>query len=343
MKQYIIPVVLISLAGCATPRDKILTAEKQTPILSTIEAYEDGYRQCASYGWDCGEFKSLAAKDVRFECLYRGSTSKYASDSCILYRRNSGISADDSKVMFFNYSKYLPENSDIKTDDDFLDLVKKKDFVDRDLHGCERVDCANYTKQECKDITAATKIKCRLNKESILQTYINGGLSEQNAKVKAEKERKEKREQEKKAEEEARLADCTQAAEKARARKKEIMKALGVSSLTKIRGKVVDFASNGVFVEGGCNGIGGVMAFFGVDECDSQRKFIYGSTNYVSGQSFDAEYIYIPSGTYKYTTVTGATNSVPAYKQTKYKLSEIDYFKYMKDSSHVCTLGETMN
>lgn len=82
---------------------------------------------------------------------------------------------------------------------------------------------------------------------------------------------------------------------------------------------VVDFASNGVFVSG-------------------HRYFIYTKdTDYATNEEFRGEgLIYEKVGNYKYTTITGATRSVPAYKATSHKISEINPKTYLKNKNLSC-------
>lgn len=60
------------------------------------------------------EVTPLLTQDIRFDCVYEHSTT----DECILYRRKTR----PSMLCYFNYLKYLPENSEIKSELDFLRL-----------------------------------------------------------------------------------------------------------------------------------------------------------------------------------------------------------------------------
>jgi hypothetical protein len=144
-------------------------------------------------------------------------------------------------------------------------------------------------------------------------------------------------------------ADCKQAKDKRDARVKEIKIALGLDTNEKnlfmnIEGKVVDFAKDGIFISNTCadpytaglmfGQFGAVVAM----NCTEERRFIYTSnTDYANNAKFDNKgLVYHKAGNYKYTTITGATNSVPAYKETKYKASEIDIKTYLKDKTFEC-------
>lgn len=128
------------------------------------------------------------------------------------------------------------------------------------------------------------------------------------------------------------LADCEQAVQKAIDRRKFINKdshylfKAGVypnkKGLLQVynNAKVVDFASDGVFLQVG-----------------SFRAFIYTkNTDYASGETFKADVIYEKVGNYKYTTLWGGTNSVPAFKATQYKISEINPKHYLRNKKLSC-------
>lgn len=88
---------------------------------------------------------------------------------------------------------------------------------------------------------------------------------------------------------------------------------------------VVDFAKEGVMV-----------ADFNPS---GTRRFIYTQdTDYATRERFRNKdmVLYKRDGNYRYTTVTGATNAIPAYRATKYKLSDINYETYMNDKSTRC-------
>ena len=77
--------------------------------------------------------------DIRaLDCFIRNSSS-YNSDECILFRRNTE-ERQDSVVKFFDYKRFLPENSSIKTDDDFLCLVKKYKKYKNKLEDCYKIN-----------------------------------------------------------------------------------------------------------------------------------------------------------------------------------------------------------
>lgn len=103
----------------------------------------------------------LAEKDIDFGCLREWDSKEYYnSDKCIVYRRN----IHDTSVDYFDYKRFLPKNSNIKTDDDFRNLVKYHNTISK----CDTMSQATTTeKQECRDKIrentirmATTGIKC---------------------------------------------------------------------------------------------------------------------------------------------------------------------------------------
>lgn len=175
-------------------------------------------------------------------------------------------------------------------------------------------------------------------------------------KIDINKEKNEKLEQKRKAQEQERkekahqehLADCKQAQKKAKDRKQEIEQELGKEVVFKgISGKIVSVTSKGVFVENDCyekykqaeavsmvNDYWGNWAYMGAATCRENRRFVYtDNDDYLVDHTFSSPYLFVSMGGYKYTTLGGKT-SVPAYKETKYKTSEIDYQTYLNDKSN---------
>ncbi len=175
-------------------------------------------------------------------------------------------------------------------------------------------------------------------------------------KIDINKEKNEKLEQKRKAQEQERkekahqehLADCKQAQKKAKDRKQEIEQELGKEVVFKgISGKIVSVTSEGVFVENDCyekykqaeavsmvNDYWGNWAYMGAATCRENRRFIYtNKDNLFVDHKFSSEYLFVPMDGYKYTTL-GGTTSVPSYKETAYKVSEIEYETYLKDKSN---------
>ena len=143
------------------------------------------------------------------------------------------------------------------------------------------------------------------------------------------------------------IADCEQAVAKALENKKSISDReikvfnsgtvfLGADNLFaftdyKTKFRVVDFASDGIFVEA-------VEFFLHYPDDVKGKYFIYTSdTDYATNEYFkDTNTVYEKVGNYKYTTITGATNSVPAYRATSLKVSEINPKTYLKNKKLSC-------
>ena len=247
------------------------------------------------------------AETNSLECLYLEENS----DECIIYRRNH--KKEDSKVNFFDYKRFLPKNSNIKTDEDFLHLFKIYNKNKEEEQACYNEIQSNtlsyYEKQE--------KYKYCLKKdetiEKILKDYIYDGIL---------KEKKQEKEQEiaQQKKEKSYIEDCKNAEKKA----EEYMKSIPSEGFMILEyTHVVDLAKDGVFVEGPYGGL---------------RVFVYTKdTEYATGESFRSNGVfYKQNGYYKYTTITGATNSVVAFVPTKYKVDKADYEYYLKNKDLTC-------
>ena len=162
--------------------------------------------------------------------------------------------------------------------------------------------------------------------------------NQKQAEIAEQKKQAEKQEQkkQKKAKEQAQLleniADCEQAVQKAT----EARKAIGDKKLYIFKdgvfvdndgfldffdvSLVVDFANDGVFVGSG------------------HDYFIYTKNqDYATRERFkENDVIYERVGVYKYTTVTGGVNSVPALRATKHKVDEINPKYYLKNKNLDC-------
>lgn len=240
------------------------------------------------------DYTVVAEQNVNLQCVY--------SESC-----NTKYSASDSSVCFFDYKKYLPENSEIKTDSDFLALASK------------------YSK--------ASGTYGKIEKE--LSAFINGGMSAE----KQESKRKEEVAKKKRQQDTINISDCEQAYKKALQKTKNLPDGFyimtdsnsdygrlkvnknGLCSQFMDSGTptVSDFASKGVFVS-------------------RNTLFMYtNDTDYATGEAFrHNNFVYKKTGNYRYKTVTGATRSVPAYERTTIKNYELSPLYYLKNKNLVC-------
>ena len=130
------------------------------------------------------------------------------------------------------------------------------------------------------------------------------------------------------------IEDCKQAYLKARQKAREYAKENNLKGLKRFSyAKVVDFANDGIMIE---------------DRYTNGRVFIYtDDQEYATGEDFRGDFLYQKVGYYKYRTVMGNTNSIPAYKATEYRVAEIDKIgsmdTYLKDKSLPCCLCDHGN
>lgn len=265
-----------------------------------------------------------------------------SGDKCKIFRRNNKTS---SNICYFNYKKYLPEGV-ANSEKEFLVLYNKfEEIFTRDdsnkASACEyNNDLTQLEKQQCNE---------KARKDFTVWAMSGGAKKQINNEIKqAQIAEQKKKEQQAiaKAKTEAQKADCKQAKEKAQKRLEQIKTALGMKSNEKnlrysLIGKVVDFADNGIIISTDCSGIwanGWMFGTFGTlmaANCEEERTFVYTkNTDYATNEKFNNKgLLYKKVGNFRYTTVTGATMSIPAYRETPYKASEIDYKTYLKDKS----------
>jgi len=136
------------------------------------------------------------------------------------------------------------------------------------------------------------------------------------------------------------IADCEQAVAKAAEKRKSISEeddllyfgtiTVDKDGLLEDRSgyQVVDFASNGVFIQQS-----GLLSLI-----SSKRYFVYTQDkDYATNESFRTHNkIYKRAGNYKYSTLLGGTNSIPAFKATTYKVSDIAPKTYLKNKNLSC-------
>lgn len=115
--------------------------------------------------YDCWK-KSLRRQDVNYKCLDKHNTK----DECILYRRNNNIT---SELNFFDFKRFLPSGSKIKTETDFKMALT---YYETNTKACnEQNEKTTQEKQACRnkvvnDVRAFSKYGARscgtvLNKE----------------------------------------------------------------------------------------------------------------------------------------------------------------------------------
>ncbi len=183
MKIYKFILTVLILTGCVSTETKIQNAqlfatelENKKDVLQVIEVYNNIFVSCfakdgadnfyslqkkCKYGYEyrdnprlfCDEFaiNALVEQDVKLGCLIENWTSKeyYDSDECIIHRRG----ANDSRIAYFDYKRFLPVNTKIHTDAEFLSLVEYY----AKMSDCDKLENATtIEKQECKNNIAET-------------------------------------------------------------------------------------------------------------------------------------------------------------------------------------------
>lgn len=112
---------------------------------------------------ECIQQQELAEPGTDFKCinqLYKNE-KYYKSDKCILYRRD----LKKSDVNYFDYKRFLSDDSPIKTDADFLKLVEYYNKID----DCDKkIEATTDEKTVCKDtiknntrMMANHKVNCK--------------------------------------------------------------------------------------------------------------------------------------------------------------------------------------
>lgn len=162
--------------------------------------------------------------------------------------------------------------------------------------------------------------------------------NQKQAEIAEKKKQAEKQEQkkQKKAKEQAQLlediADCEQAVQKAT----EARKAIGDKKLYIFKDGV--FVDNDGFLDEFSDRIVVDFANDGVFVGRDHDYFIYTKNqDYATRETFkENDVIYERVGVYKYTTVAGGINSVPALRATKHKVDEINPKYYLKNKNLNC-------
>lgn len=204
MKNLIAMTLILLCTGCTTMKtyneraelfSNALYAEKD-PIL-VIEAYKNEYHcptpdddtglQLAAwtYGfpfklgyeivdefmdfgteemYQCTKRNLLIEPNIKLECTKKSGYNEYFdnSDECVLYRRSPEY--HESKVGYFDYKRFLPEKSPIKTDESFLKLVEKYNHISdcekqKETTTAEKEACREKIKNEIR-LLATRTVKC---------------------------------------------------------------------------------------------------------------------------------------------------------------------------------------
>lgn len=112
------------------------------------------------------------------------------SDKCILARRI----IPQTKIGYFNFKKYLPTNSVIKTEEQFLQLYTLYIGIKKNKNDCklllnvdqvtqtEKDACETYKNQFLQDVATGQAKKCSVKYNKKYTKFVNGGYSEDRTK-----------------------------------------------------------------------------------------------------------------------------------------------------------------
>lgn len=185
MNKFSVLTICLTIAGCATTnesikQDNLTNINNNKDPIEVINFYqqyaknacENYYKRPAFGRWiigkdECIKQDSMAEKGIDFACLdsWRQGEKYYNSDECIVQRRQM----HPTKVNYFDYKRFLPDNTQIQTDDKFLWLV---DYYSARMSDCEtQKDITTTERQSCKEYVKDTTIKIAKNKVKCSDLY----------------------------------------------------------------------------------------------------------------------------------------------------------------------------
>lgn len=183
------PVVITDMIS-AKQREEIAT--KNRNVMQALELYWDLYQVesgTSSFANGCERGKTgnylniiklFARSDSKPQCAYNtiNNQDEYNSDECILYRRNINKL---SEICFFDYKKYLPKNSKISNDEQFINLITiyRKLFRSKQAWDDEDIGFYEYVKtySHCdllKEVTTQERKQCQDDDEKFIFQIVNG-------------------------------------------------------------------------------------------------------------------------------------------------------------------------
>ena len=156
MKKIAIIATILLVAGCVV-KTELSVAQKleQNPnLIKTLEIYTcmpgavnvHDYisNNCAEQKQNWIEFKEPG---IKYNCLDQNG-HVYTTDECILYRRE----VRPSQIHYFDFGRFIPSDSQIKTEADFAMVAEKFSSIKSKLQDCEKQkDRTTFEKQACKD------------------------------------------------------------------------------------------------------------------------------------------------------------------------------------------------
>ena len=186
MRRCVLLVLCMTITGCSfvdnSEQAKAISAELEATrdIVTTIETYNKFYAShCFSvhnkgtgndntygvYNGGCNKavLRELSQPEVDLGCLYKnwGTTEKYDSDECIIQRREHPA----DKSGFFDYSRFLPSTNNVKTNKNWLNLVKF--YNDTDYCESEHSELTTHELQACREANKQATIKLATAKPMI--------------------------------------------------------------------------------------------------------------------------------------------------------------------------------
>ena len=212
--------LVFAIAGCSnitntTPKQTLgEKLESEKDLISTIETYNAVYKNCkcpisesfadeycemtrsreksyichqcrtayqeSDFDWkDCDT--SLRIQNIKYKCFEKfGYQSGYKdkTDECILYRRE----VKESSINFFDFERFIPEGTKIKTEQGFKGLAKAyengiyKCNQEKEITTQERANCFDNVKNEILKLAYDPKVKCT-DLEILKTGYLTSRLS----------------------------------------------------------------------------------------------------------------------------------------------------------------------
>jgi len=144
-----------------------------------------------TYEDNIAAFQIASDPAIKVECFVKNGDGAYydSSDECILARRK----AKKTTTCYFNYKKYLPADTKIKTDDDFLYLVKAFNALytnsenPKECTYCENLQertsaekaaCAKKAEKFLGQISSKTVPLCKNTVNKEYMQFLKDGISE---------------------------------------------------------------------------------------------------------------------------------------------------------------------
>lgn len=139
----------VLLTACTTTKSYTPLVNEESEI--TQNTYNPANLVCCYIGLDkanCKCVESFLEQDIKHKCI-NGYDTDYDSDECILYRRN----LHTSKVGYFDYKRFLPQDTFVDTDEKFITMVDYYKDIQENLDKCSNGDTEKTSEEIkfCKD------------------------------------------------------------------------------------------------------------------------------------------------------------------------------------------------